>query len=174
MTRRPSTWRIGAACRGRVDLDFVEPADDEQADACRALCTGCPVREQCLAEALASGEAWGIWGGLDTDQRTEVAEQRGQPAPVVRPTHGTNTRYAKHRCRCVPCTGAHTAYERERRARVRTRTCGPWARPIVLTAPVRSGRTWAGAGQYVLPLPGLPLPREAEPGNSHSQIASAA
>jgi hypothetical protein len=31
-------------------------------------------------------------------------------------------------------------------------------RPIVLAAPVRTGRGWAGVGQYVLPLPGLPAP----------------
>ncbi|WIV59038.1 WhiB family transcriptional regulator [Amycolatopsis nalaikhensis] len=160
MTRGPS-WRERATCRGRLDLDFIDPAD-EQIDQCRAVCAECPVRELCLAEALTSGEAWGIWGGLDADERAAVAEQSGHPAPTVRPAHGTNARYAKHRCRCAACTAAHAEYERERRARLRARKRGTVPRAYVLAEPVRCGRTWAGAGQYVLALPGLPIPAEAE------------
>lgn len=156
MTRWPS-WREQAACRGRLDLDFIDPPD-EQVDQCRAACAECPVRELCLTSALASGEPWGIWGGLDAEQRAKVADKDGHPPPAMLPAHGTNTRYAKHRCRCTPCTTAHAEYERERRARVRARAQGPWARPIVLSEPLRAGGRWAGAGQYVLPLLGVPIP----------------
>ncbi|GAA1029727.1 MULTISPECIES: WhiB family transcriptional regulator [Amycolatopsis] len=152
-------WRTRAACRGRLDLDFIDPAD-EQIDQCRVICTECTVRELCLAEALTTGEAWGIWGGLDADERAAIAAQAGHPAPAIRPTHGTNARYAKHGCRCTSCTHAHAEYERERRARVRARAQGPWARPIVLSKPVRTGGRWASAGQYVLPLLGVPTPGE--------------
>ncbi|GGM65080.1 hypothetical protein GCM10012275_39530 [Longimycelium tulufanense] len=158
MTLRLPTWRHRAACRGRTDLDFIDPTP-EQAVECRTLCATCPVREQCLADALTTGEAWGIWGGLDADERAALAEQHGHPAPIVRPAHGTNTRYAKHGCRCDLCRQAHTAYERERRER--RRTGDPWARPITLAVPVRTGRRWAGAGQLLLPLPGLPAPAGA-------------
>src|SRR5437763_17171559 len=92
-------WRIRAACKGRLDLDFIDPTPAE-AEHCRALCAACPVLERCRAEALATGEPWGIWGGLTADGRAAVAEQTGQPEPAVLPAHGTNTRYAKHGCRC--------------------------------------------------------------------------
>lgn len=157
MTLRLPEWRTRAACRGRFgDLDFIDPPA-EQIDECRALCAGCPVAEQCLAEALAAGEAWGIWGGLDADERERLAEQTGAPAPAVRPGHGTNSRYAKHGCRCDLCREAHTAYDRERRARNRRRARAgdPWSEPVVLGEPVRVGRVWTCAGQYLLPLPGL-------------------
>lgn len=36
-----------------------------------------------------------------------------------------------------------------------------WTRPVVLGEPVRAGRAWAAAGQYLLPLAGIPAPREA-------------
>lgn len=43
------------------DLFFAEsPADVELA---KALCTGCPLRARCLADALARREPWGVWGG---------------------------------------------------------------------------------------------------------------
>jgi transcription factor WhiB len=159
MTLRLSEWRTRAACRGRLDLDFIDPTPAEAVE-CRALCTGCPVAELCLAEALDNGEAWGIWAGLDADERTLLAEQEGHPSPTVRPAHGTNPRYAKHGCRCGLCREAHTSYERARRER--RRLSDPWVRPIMLDEPVRTGRTWASAGQYVLPLPGVPTPRQNE------------
>lgn len=43
------------------DLFFAElPADVERA---KALCTECPLRQSCLAEALERREPWGVWGG---------------------------------------------------------------------------------------------------------------
>lgn len=156
MTLRIPAWRTKASCRGRVDLDFVDPSAEQLVE-CRALCTGCPVAEQCLAEALDNGEAWGIWGGLNTDEREQLAEQTGQPAPVVKPAHGTNSRYAKHGCRCAHCREAHTTYERARRERRRHNRQGrdPWARPVILPEAMRTGSTLTGTGQYLLPLPSL-------------------
>jgi hypothetical protein len=159
---RVPEWRTRAACRGRVDLDFIDPPTPAEAGECRALCAGCPVREQCLAEALLAGEAWGIWGGLDADEREPLAEQQGHPAPAVKPAHGTNPRYAKHGCRCDACRQAHTAYERARREARRARATSPWT-PLVLSEPMQNGHTRAGVGQYLLPLPGLSLPSGAEP-----------
>ena len=43
------------------DLWFAEsPADVEAA---KALCGPCPLRDACLAGALARAEPWGVWGG---------------------------------------------------------------------------------------------------------------
>ncbi len=44
-----------------AELWFAEsPADVEAA---KALCVGCPVKDQCLAGALERREPWGVWGG---------------------------------------------------------------------------------------------------------------
>lgn len=48
-------------CRTEPDLFFAEaPADVEAA---KAVCGACPVREQCLADALDRKEPWGVWAG---------------------------------------------------------------------------------------------------------------
>ncbi|WP_439662871.1 WhiB family transcriptional regulator [Lentzea sp. HUAS TT2] len=156
MLPRLPEWQTRAACKGRVDLDFIEPKSPAEDTECRTLCASCPVREQCLATAFATGEAWGLWGGLDAEERLRIAERDGHELPAVLPAHGTNPRYAKHGCRCDLCRKAHTDYERGRRNLRRRRVSDPWVHPIVLAEPLRTGRRWTGADQYVLPLPGLP------------------
>ncbi|MFE5568912.1 WhiB family transcriptional regulator [Amycolatopsis japonica] len=108
----------GAACRLFPELDFVEPKGPA-ALACRVICRACPLRLQCATDALERGEPWGIWGGLDRRDRKAVALELGYPAPAVLPEHGTNSRYAKHDCRCRECRDAHAVYEFDRRARAR-------------------------------------------------------
>lgn len=109
-----AVWARHAACRGRLDLDWIDPSP-AQTDQCRAVCAGCPVRASCRMFALGNGEPWGIWGGLDPDERAVLARVGGYPSPHALPPHGTNSRYAKHGCRCHPCRYAHTAYESTRR-----------------------------------------------------------
>ena len=61
------------------DLWFAEsPADLERA---KSLCAGCPVRRQCLAEALDRGEPWGVWGGEIIDGGTVLARKRPRGRP---------------------------------------------------------------------------------------------
>ncbi len=111
-------WQRDAACRGRTDLDWIDPPTSQQAR-CRAVCVSCPVVTICRTHALVNGEPWGIWGGLNPAERAAIAEREGHPIPAVLPAHGTNPRYAKHRCRCLACRRAHTTYERIRRSRIR-------------------------------------------------------
>lgn len=110
----PPDWSRQAACIDRYDLEWIDP-DPEQARRCCAICLGCPVRQQCLAAALATAEPWGIWGGLDPDQRSEIAREAGLPVPAVVPMHGFRARYVKHGCRCPACRYANTTYIRELR-----------------------------------------------------------
>ena len=42
-------------------LFFSEQLDDIRR--AKAMCAECPVREACLAGALARREPWGVWGG---------------------------------------------------------------------------------------------------------------
>lgn len=60
----PTGWMRDAACKGHGDL-FWPPKGGYPGAEARAICEGCPVREDCLAYARALPEAPdGVWGGL--------------------------------------------------------------------------------------------------------------
>jgi WhiB family transcriptional regulator, redox-sensing transcriptional regulator len=62
-----------------AELWFAEsPADVELA---KSLCTGCPVRTECLAGALERHEPWGVWGGQLLVQGAIVARKRPRGRP---------------------------------------------------------------------------------------------
>lgn len=70
-------WQLAARCRGRTELFFHphgerEPARSEREAAAKQVCAGCPVRRECLAHALGSGEPYGVWGGLSEAEREEL------------------------------------------------------------------------------------------------------
>jgi hypothetical protein len=44
--------------------------------AARAVCARCPVRTACLEYALAHGETFGIWGGLNERERRRERRRR--------------------------------------------------------------------------------------------------
>lgn len=41
-------------------------------DDCEALCYGCPLLKQCYEFAVANGERFGIWGGIDFSVRPDA------------------------------------------------------------------------------------------------------
>jgi WhiB family redox-sensing transcriptional regulator len=67
-------------CRSRdADLWFAEsPAELERA---KVLCADCPVREACLAGALARREPWGVWGGEIFERGVVIARKRPRGRP---------------------------------------------------------------------------------------------
>jgi transcription factor WhiB len=71
-TAVPWTLPSGAAaCRGAdACLFFPEPGEsDAQA---KAICAVCPVQAECLAAALANGERYGVWGGVNLEAGEHV------------------------------------------------------------------------------------------------------
>ncbi len=72
-------WRRRAACRGLASGIFY-PASDEEATEAKAVCDGCPVREECLAYALAAREKHGVWGGLTERERARLLRRRHRAA----------------------------------------------------------------------------------------------
>jgi WhiB family transcriptional regulator, redox-sensing transcriptional regulator len=60
-------WVSAAACR-QSDPDDLFVLGAEQRNATR-VCTGCPVRIECLAEALDNQIEWGVWGGMTERER---------------------------------------------------------------------------------------------------------
>lgn len=69
-------WTTAAACRqGSPDELFVKGAEQHKA---KIVCGACPVRTECLAEALDNGIEWGVWGGLTERERRAVLRKRPQ------------------------------------------------------------------------------------------------
>jgi WhiB family redox-sensing transcriptional regulator len=69
----PSDWRSRGAClTGDPDLFFpVSPAGagGRQQEEAKTFCRRCEVRRPCLAFALRTSEAHGVWGGTTEDER---------------------------------------------------------------------------------------------------------
>ena len=84
----PKVWWDDALCNdgtgALLDLFFSEQLDDIAV--AKAFCQSCPVREACLAGALARREPWGVWGGelLANGKVLAQKRKRGRP-PKVRP-----------------------------------------------------------------------------------------
>jgi WhiB family redox-sensing transcriptional regulator len=67
-------WAGAAACRAKApDELFVKGAAQNRA---KQLCQGCPVRTECLAEALDNHIEWGVWGGLTERERRALLRRR--------------------------------------------------------------------------------------------------
>ncbi|MGH3661796.1 MAG: WhiB family transcriptional regulator [Micromonosporaceae bacterium] len=60
-------WASQAACRdGDPDALFVQGAEQNVA---KRVCRGCPVRYECLADALDNRIEFGVWGGMTERER---------------------------------------------------------------------------------------------------------
>ena len=71
-----------AACRPYEQPELWFAAEDsvEEEKALR-ICRGCPVRRECLTEAIEGDMRWGIWGGLKERQLHKLqAKHREQTA----------------------------------------------------------------------------------------------
>ena len=67
-------WAGDAACRiNRPDELFVRGAEQHRA---KQVCTACPVRTECLAEALDNQIEWGVWGGMTERDRRALLRRR--------------------------------------------------------------------------------------------------
>lgn len=69
-----SDWTVRAACRS-ADPDelFVQGAAQNRA---KAVCSGCPVRTECLADALDHRVEFGVWGGMTERERRALLRRR--------------------------------------------------------------------------------------------------
>lgn len=71
-------WRGLAACRN-VDTDIFFPSSDLFSNRAKLICSTCPVREQCLAWAVATDQRDGIWGGKTAKERRRIARRSSPP-----------------------------------------------------------------------------------------------
>lgn len=59
-------WRERARCKGSADESFFNPEHYLKA---KAICSPCPVKAECLAEAMKNEERYGVWGGRSPSAR---------------------------------------------------------------------------------------------------------
>ena len=76
---RGMEWRKRAACR-LMPADMFFPVGTsgmavEEAQAAKTVCVQCEVTEPCLAFALDTRQEFGVWGGLDEEERRDLARQ---------------------------------------------------------------------------------------------------
>jgi WhiB family redox-sensing transcriptional regulator len=72
-------WRADAAC-AQVDPDLFFPVGVTgpavgQIAAAKAVCSGCPVRSECLEFAIATNQEYGVWGGASEEERRVLRRQ---------------------------------------------------------------------------------------------------
>jgi WhiB family redox-sensing transcriptional regulator len=71
-------WQRLWLCRGRDSAQFFHPDGERGASrnrreaTAKQLCRRCPVRAQCAAQALASREPYGVWGGFTETERLRL------------------------------------------------------------------------------------------------------
>ena len=69
-----SNWASYAACRTAEPDDlFVQGAAQNRV---KSLCLRCPVRTECLADALDNRVEWGVWGGMTERERRALLRRR--------------------------------------------------------------------------------------------------
>ncbi len=67
-------WALRSAC-GKSDPDqlFVTGAAQNRA---KTLCLACPVRTECLSDALDNRVEFGVWGGMTERERRALLRRR--------------------------------------------------------------------------------------------------
>jgi WhiB family redox-sensing transcriptional regulator len=71
----PEAWRTKALC-AQTDPEAFFPEKGGSTRDAKRVCTGCPVRAECLKFALVNDERFGIWGGLSERERRRVRLER--------------------------------------------------------------------------------------------------
>lgn len=113
----PADWRREAACLGHDPGIFF---DDRQGNRALNICHGCPVRTECLEDALTLPryEDQGVRGGMSQRERQRLHTARNPRRP---PECGTVAGYDRHRrqheAMCDDCRAARAEYSRQLRIR---------------------------------------------------------
>jgi WhiB family redox-sensing transcriptional regulator len=74
MSNSTHDWAAQGACRGsNPDTLFVQGAAQNRV---KSVCFGCPVRTECLADALDNRTEFGVWGGMTERERRALLKRR--------------------------------------------------------------------------------------------------
>ena len=88
-------WTIAAACRP-MDPDelFVQGASQNRA---KAICAACPVRTECLADALDNRVEFGVWGGMTERERRALLRRHPDVRSWRKVLEGKREQYEAYR-----------------------------------------------------------------------------
>lgn len=73
-------WHRDALC-AQADPEAFFPEKGGSPREAKQVCRRCPVREQCLTDAIAHDERFGVWGGIGTRQQRQTLAPTLAPAP---------------------------------------------------------------------------------------------
>ncbi len=147
-----STWVTAAACRGcSVDLFYADRSGSSTE--ALAVCATCPVRAECLADALAFErtvavqEVYGVRGGMSAMERRRLlaVDRVRQPRAAC----GTDSGYYRHRrlreAACESCKAAHRVATADRAGRNVVESAPTWAMPSGAKHRARVTAAWKTA-----------------------------
>lgn len=69
-------WRGEASCAGMDQEIFFPERGHGLGKIAKAVCSACPVREQCLGFALDTQQKFGVWGGRTEAERRKILRER--------------------------------------------------------------------------------------------------
>lgn len=103
-------WAQRGICRtSDPDLLFVQGAAQNRA---KAVCMGCPVRTECLADALDNEIEFGVWGGMTERERRALLKRRPNVQSWRRLLETARTE--QHEIFAVPAQKSVPSAQRER------------------------------------------------------------
>jgi WhiB family redox-sensing transcriptional regulator len=118
-------WRRLAACGG-IDPNIFFPPYYNAAHAKKALriCSECPVRLECLKDAVTEYQEFGIFGGTTPNERKRLVYGNGRPPRATKrppPVPGTAGHSMQHRKlgepQCEDCMEYNSVKNKEYKAR---------------------------------------------------------
>lgn len=72
----PADWSSFAACRAVDPEEMFLASADAQRRVAAVVCGPCPLRTECLAEALDARHEYGVWGGMTERERRALLRRR--------------------------------------------------------------------------------------------------
>lgn len=141
MSEIGENWYDSTPCRGLHEMFDLDPderrgVDHDAVKLCLTICDACPVRMECLLDALQYFEQEGIRGGLSPNQRRKLLPVGMKPWKEVRldvlaerksaaeNDHGFGRTRWQNGCNCSRCSvysDQHKEYKRDETARRRKR-----------------------------------------------------
>lgn len=117
-------WRTKALC-AQVDPEMFFPDKGGSTKDAKRVCLNCEVRAECLDDALATDDRFGVRGGLSERERRKLKQQLTPRPPRARPVTaaqcgteaGAKAHAARHEKACDACKQAATLARHQRRER---------------------------------------------------------
>lgn len=115
--RQGWSWQDDAACKGEDLVLFFGPENERQPQKdirerkAKAICSQCPARNECLDYALSRPEKYGMWGGMNEDERASGRRRLMRQANATAPTVDEKT------CRDCGETKLATEFPKDKRSK---------------------------------------------------------